>query len=73
MPSLDEGVAAAAAPAPRTIDYAGAAAYLNIGERALRRLVSQRRVPHQRLGKAVRFIPAQLDEWLEEQTVGRAS
>ena len=41
-----------------------AATYLGVSERLLRRLVSERRIPHQRIGRLIRLSPADLDTYL---------
>lgn len=42
-----------------------AAAYLNVSERYMRRLVAERRVAYHKLGRLLRFRPADLDRLLE--------
>ena len=51
------------------IDYGTAAALLGIRPQSLRRLVSQRRVPHLHVGRLVRFDLKDLDEFLNSQKV----
>ncbi len=51
--------------APRLLDVAGAAQYLSVTEHFVRRLVRERRVPFVKLGKFVRFHPADLDALIE--------
>jgi len=51
------------------IDYNAAAALLHIRPQSLRRLVSQRRVPHLHVGKLVRFDVRDLEEFLNSQKV----
>ena len=51
------------------IDYSTAAALLHIRPQSLRRLVSQRRVPHLHVGKLVRFDVRDLEEFLNSQKV----
>ncbi len=60
-------------PTRRPLDYRGAADYVNTTERHLRSLVQRREIPYVKLGRLVRFIPDQLDDYLEAQTVPRAS
>ncbi|MEP7115127.1 MAG: helix-turn-helix domain-containing protein [Ilumatobacteraceae bacterium] len=45
-------------------DIAGLALYLGVGERFVRRLVDQRRIPFLKIGKFVRFQPADVDAWV---------
>jgi excisionase family DNA binding protein len=42
---------------------------LGVSERFIRRLVDERRVPFLKIGKFVRFDPAEIDEWIEGQRV----
>ena len=51
------------------IDYNSAAALLGIQPQSLRRLVSQRRVPHLHVGRLVRFDLQDLQEFLNAQKV----
>ncbi len=51
------------------IDYNTAAALLHIRPQSLRRLVSQRRVPHLHVGRLVRFDVQDLQEFLNSQKV----
>ncbi|MDH4076939.1 MAG: helix-turn-helix domain-containing protein [Acidimicrobiia bacterium] len=37
----------------------------------VRRLVAERRIPHFKVGHYVRFEPAEIDSWLQEQRRGR--
>jgi len=47
------------------LDVAGAATYLRVTEAFVRRLVIERRVRYYKLGKFVRFRPADLDAFIE--------
>ena len=47
------------------LDVAGAATYLRVTEAFVRRLVLERRVRYYKLGKFVRFRPADLDAFIE--------
>jgi excisionase family DNA binding protein len=49
--------------APLTL--AEAAAYLNVTERYVRRLVAERRVAYHKVGRLLRFSPADLDALFE--------
>ena len=51
------------------IDYETAATLLGIRPQSLRRLVSQRRVPHLHVGRLVRFDVRDLQEFLNSQKV----
>jgi excisionase family DNA binding protein len=45
----------------RYLTIAEAADYLNVTERFMRRVVAERRIRHYRVGKFLRFDPADLD------------
>ncbi|MEW6154214.1 MAG: helix-turn-helix domain-containing protein [Actinomycetota bacterium] len=47
------------------LDVAGAAAYLQVSEAFIRRLVLERRLRYYKLGKFVRFRPVDLDAFVE--------
>ena len=49
--------------APLTLSEA--AAYLNVTERYVRRLVAERRVAYHKVGRLLRFLPADLDALFE--------
>jgi excisionase family DNA binding protein len=42
---------------------------LGVSERFVRRLVDERRVPFFKIGKFVRFDPAEIDDWIQGQRV----
>jgi excisionase family DNA binding protein len=46
-----------------------AARMLNLGERKLWEMTNRKRVPHVRIGKAVRYSPEDLRAWIQEQTI----
>lgn len=52
------------------LDYLGASKKLGIKINTLYSLVSQRRIPHVRLGggRIVRFRPEDLDQWVKDRT-----
>ena len=52
-------------PPAKTLDVGGAAAYLGITERFVRRLVEQRRVAFLKVGRLVRFRTCDLDAYLD--------
>ncbi len=57
---------------PRSVALMGVgelAERLGTTERFVRRLVTERRVPFHKVGKYVRFDPADIDEWLVEHRV----
>jgi len=51
-------------PAVATLDFLGGCTYLGISERYMRRLVNERRIRHYKVGKFVRFAPADLDAFM---------
>jgi excisionase family DNA binding protein len=54
---------------PSLIDLPALAERLGVTERHVRRLVAERRVPFIKWGHLLRFDPADIDAWLEEQRV----
>jgi excisionase family DNA binding protein len=48
----------------RLLDVPGAARYLGVGERFVRRLVAERRVRFYRVGRHIRFRPGDLEQFL---------
>ena len=51
----------------RYLSIEEASAYLNVSVRLMRRLVADRRVRHYKVGKFVRFDPADLDGFVSVQ------
>jgi len=51
------------------LDIDGAADYLNVSPRYIRRLIAQRRINYLKIGKFVRFDQAEIDEWIQQQRV----
>lgn len=49
----------------RPLTVREAAAYLNVTERYMRRLVAERRVAYHKLGRLLRFRPSDLDQLLQ--------
>jgi excisionase family DNA binding protein len=54
---------------PRLLDVDGAADYLGVTDRTIRRFVQQRRLPFHKVGKYVRSDPVDLDRYLAEHRV----
>jgi len=52
---------------PQLLDMPELAARLSTTERHIRRLVNERRIPFVRVGRFIRFDPAQVAAWLEER------
>ena len=50
---------------PLLVDKRGAARLLSISERKLWELTNRREIPHVRIGKSVRYAPADLREWVD--------
>ena len=48
-----------------TLVTAGLADRLGVGERLVRRLVDQRRIPFHTIGKYVRFDPEEVSQWVD--------
>lgn len=55
------------------LDVAQVAERLCVTTRFVRRLVDERRIPFCKLGKFVRFDPADVDEWVQARRVDVAS
>lgn len=52
------------------IDVSGAAIYTGLPERFVRRLIAERRIPFVKVaGTRIRFMPSDLDAWLDSQRV----
>ena len=43
--------------------------YLSIPKGSIYNMVHERRLPHIKLGRRVRFVKEEIDEWLERQRV----
>ena len=52
---------------PELIDISTLAKLLGVGERYVRRMIAERRVPTVKVGRLVRFDLAEIRRWLEEQ------
>lgn len=52
---------------PELIDIVRLADLLGVGERCVRRMVAERRVPTVKVGRLVRFDLADIRQWLEER------
>jgi excisionase family DNA binding protein len=55
------------------LDFEGAAEYLGLSERYMRRLVAEKRIPHIKMSASktgrIRFDPDRLDEWIASRAV----
>ena len=56
----------------RLLDVEGAAEYLSVTPRFIRRLVAERRVPFVKLGRHLRFDPSDLDRFVDAGRVDAA-
>lgn len=52
---------------PELIDISTLAKFLGVGERYVRRMVAERRVPTVKVGRLVRFDLGDIRRWIEEQ------
>lgn len=59
----------ALAPRDPLIDIEQAATRLGVSVRFMRRLVDERRIPFHKIGKFVRFDPADLDRWVASRRI----
>ena len=48
------------------LDIAAVADRLGVTHRFVRRLVTERRIPHYKVGHFIRFDPVEVGEWLRE-------
>ena len=51
------------------LDIAGLAERLGVGERFVRRLVNERRIPFLKIGRHVRFDVAEVEAWIRDSRV----
>ena len=54
---------------PRLLTLPEVAAYLSLSSKSVRRLVATRGLPHFRLGRVLRFDPADVSRWLAARKV----
>ena len=52
---------------PEIVDISTLAKLLGVGERYVRRMIAERRVPTVKVGRLVRFDLAEIRRWIEEQ------
>lgn len=55
--------------AGRIVDIVTAAEHCGLTQKTLYNYVSSKKVPHVKIGRAVRFELAELDKWLDEKRV----
>ena len=53
---------------PRLFDIHEAARYTGVSVTTLYKWVSQRKIPHIKMGSLLKFDPTKLDEWIKQQT-----
>ena len=51
---------------PRLLDIDQLAQQLGITHRHIRRLIAERRIPHVKVGRLIRFDPDEISVWLDE-------
>lgn len=54
---------------PPLMDMTAASAHLGITKNTLYSWVSQKRVPHVKIGRLTKFIQSDIDAWIEKQKV----
>lgn len=64
MRSVDVTQSDLAQPTGGLIGIEALAERLGVSERFVRRLVAERRVPYLKIGKYVRFDPAEIEQWV---------
>ena len=53
----------------RFLDIQGASQYTGISVTTLYKWVNQRKIPHIKMGRLLKFDPLKLDEWIRQQTI----
>jgi excisionase family DNA binding protein len=51
---------------PTLLDIPQLAAHLGTSRRHIRRLIAERRIPYMKVGRLVRFDPAEIAAWLDQ-------
>jgi excisionase family DNA binding protein len=69
MTAVKDRSASSSSGTSELLDVNRLARRLGVTERFIRRLVDERRVPFFKIGKFVRFDPAEIDEWIQGQRV----
>lgn len=59
----------APAIAPRLMGIDQVAAYLGMSPHTVYKFVSQRKIPHVKIGKLVKFDHVEIDKWISSQAV----
>lgn len=58
---------------PHLLDIEHLANYLGTSRRHIPRLVAERRIPYVKVGRLVRFDPAEVAAWVDSRRVGSSS
>ena len=53
----------------RLLDIQAAARYTGMSVATLYKWVNQRKIPHIKMGRLVKFDPVKVEEWIKEQTI----
>lgn len=57
-------------PIPQLLDIPRLAALLSINTRHVRRLIQERRIPFIKVGRLIRFDPAEIQQWIDANRRG---
>ena len=68
-PTLHDRSTTPTAPPGPLLDMSEVAETLGVSRRHVQRLVSEKRIPYFKVGRFIRFDPAELSVWLTEQRV----
>lgn len=71
MPTTQTSLVDPASPSLLSIEQL--ADWLGVTDRFIRRLVAERRIPFLKIGKFIRFDPAEIEPWLDSQRVAERS
>jgi excisionase family DNA binding protein len=74
LPTVGSGKASARSAGtalPRLIDVGALADMLGVGDRLIRRLVDERRIPFVKVGRYVRFDVDEVAQWVDENRVAQ--
>jgi excisionase family DNA binding protein len=71
-PSPKESLMSTTDPLPHLLTIDELADHLGVSVRHVRRLIAERRVPHLRVGRFIRFDPADVTAWLNDTRVANS-
>ncbi len=57
---------------PRLLDISQLADHLGTSHRHIRRLIAERRIPYVKVGRLIRFDPAEIAAWIDESRITRS-